>query len=104
MPPSAFTALSPWPSGVALWGESLLAIFGPEFTKAKLPLLILMGCQCARAIFGPSVPLLTVIGAQRQNAALAIAALAMLALANLVLAPAYGVLGAAIAVAIATLF
>ena len=44
------------------------------------------------------------IGAQRQNAALAVAALAVLGLANVVLAPAYGVLGAALAVAIATLF
>jgi len=89
---------------VTLWGESLLAVFGPEFTGAKLPLLILMACQLARAVFGPSVPLLTVIGAQRQNAALAVAALVVLAIGNVVLAPLYGVLGAAIAVAIATLF
>ncbi len=50
------------------------------------------------------MPLLTVIGAQRQNAALAIAALVVLVISNAVLAPAYGVLGAAFAVAIATLF
>ena len=63
-----------------------------------------MACQFARALFGPSVSLLTVIGAQRQNAALAVAALAVLAISNIVLAPLYGVLGAAIAVAIATFF
>jgi O-antigen/teichoic acid export membrane protein len=89
---------------VALWGETLLALFGPEFTGAKIPLLILLGCQLARAMFGPNVPLLTVIGAQRQNAALAIAALIVLAVCNVVLVPLYGVLGAAIAVAIATVF
>jgi O-antigen/teichoic acid export membrane protein len=89
---------------VALWGETLLAMFGPEFSGAKLPLLILIACQLARALFGPSVPLLTVIGAQKENAALAIAALAVLAASNLVLAPVYGVLGAAIAVAITILF
>lgn len=89
---------------VALWGETLLSIFGPEFTGAKLPLLILMACQLFRALFGPSVPLLTVIGAQRQNAALTIAAFIVLVISNLVLTPLYGVLGAAIAVAIATLF
>lgn len=88
----------------ALWGESILAIFGPEFTGAKPALVILMVCQLARAMFGPSVPLLTVIGAQKENAALALAALVVLGLSNLVLAPLYGVLGAAIAVAIATLF
>jgi O-antigen/teichoic acid export membrane protein len=88
----------------ALWGENLLAIFGPEFASAKAPLLILLACQLARALFGPSAMLLTVIGAQRQNAALAMAALVVLAVANLVLAPLYGVLGAAVAVTIATLF
>ncbi|ODS03238.1 hypothetical protein AUC71_10700 [Methyloceanibacter marginalis] len=89
---------------VALWGETILSLFGPEFTGAKIPLLILLGCQLARAVFGPNVPLLTVIGAQRQNAALAVAALVVLGLANVGLVPAYGVLGAALAVAIATLF
>ena len=89
---------------VGLWGETLLSLFGPEFAGAKIPLLILLACQLARALFGPNVPLLTVIGAQRQNAALAVAALVVLAISNVVLAPAYGVLGAALAVAIATLF
>lgn len=87
---------------VALWGETILSLFGPEFTGAKIPLLILLFCQLARALFGPNVPLLTVIGAQKPNAVLAVAALAVLVISNLVLAPAYGVLGAAIAVAIAT--
>jgi hypothetical protein len=72
---------------VALWGERLFAIFGPEFTSAKSALVILMGCQLARAIFGPSVPLVTVIGAQKENAAPAVAALIVLGLSNLVLAP-----------------
>ena len=89
---------------VALWGETLLSLFGPAFTGAKIPLLILLGCQLVRAVFGPNVPLLTVIGAQRENALLAVSALGVLALANLVLTPAYGVLGAAFAVAIATVF
>ena len=89
---------------VALWGETILSLFGPEFTGAKIPLLILLACQLLRAVFGPNVPLLTVIGAQRQNGAIAVSAVVVLAVSNLVLAPAFGVLGAAIAVAIATLF
>jgi O-antigen/teichoic acid export membrane protein len=89
---------------VAFFGDRLLAIFGPEFTDAKVPLLILMACQLARALFGPSVSLLTVIGAQWHNAALAVASLVVLAISNVVLTPLYGVLGAAIAVAVATLF
>jgi O-antigen/teichoic acid export membrane protein len=89
---------------VMLWGKEILGIFGPEFTSAEVPLILLMACQLARALFGPSVPLLTVIGAQKENAALAVAALVVLGVSNLVLAPLYGVLGAAIAVAIATMF
>jgi O-antigen/teichoic acid export membrane protein len=85
-------------------GQTLLSLFGPEFTGAKIPLLILLACQLARALFGPNVPLLTVIGAQKQNAVLAVSALVVLAVSNLVLAPAYGVLGAAtVAIALARL-
>jgi len=89
---------------VAFFGDRLLAIFGPEFTDAKVPLIILMACQLARALFGPSVSLLTVIGAQWHNATLAVASLVVLAIGNVLLTPLYGVLGAAIAVAVATLF
>jgi O-antigen/teichoic acid export membrane protein len=88
---------------VVLFGHELLAVFGPEFTSAKLPLAILMACQVVRALFGPSVSLLTVIGAQKENAALALGSLALLVAANIVLAPLYGVLGASVAVAIVTL-
>ncbi|MEZ5873875.1 MAG: polysaccharide biosynthesis C-terminal domain-containing protein [Hyphomicrobiales bacterium] len=85
-------------------GAKPCSAFGPEFAGAKIPLLILLVCQLARALFGPNVPLLTVIGAQRQNAMLAVAALIVLAVSNVALAPAYGVLGASLAVAIATVF
>ncbi len=89
---------------IAIWGEPVLSLFGSEFTGAKIPLPILLACQLARVLFGPNVPLLTVIGAQKQNAVLAVAALIVLMIANVLLAQAYGVLGAAIAVAIATVF
>lgn len=88
---------------VILFGERLLAIFGPEFTGASLPLIVLMACQVMRACFGPSVTLLTVVGAQKENAMLALCGLAVLAVANVVLVPLYGVLGASIAVGIAML-
>lgn len=88
---------------VALWGETILSLFGPDFTGAKVPLLILIGCQLVRALFGPNVALLSVLGAQRQNALLAVTALVVLVLANLALVPPLGVVGAALAVAVATL-
>ena len=87
---------------VALWGDVILSLFGPEFAGAKVPLLILLACQLLRVLFGPNVPLLTVLGAQRQNATLAFVSLAVLVLANLTLVPAHGVAGAALAVALTT--
>lgn len=88
----------------ALWGNQLLALFGPEFAGAKVPLLILIVSQLVRALFGPNVALLTVLGAQTQNAILATCSIAVLGLSNILLAPAYGATGAAIAVVIAMTF
>lgn len=87
---------------VALWGDAVLSLFGPEFAGAKSPLLILLACQLLRVLFGPNVPLLTVLGAQRQSAIVACVSLAVLVLANLGLVPAHGVVGAALAVALTT--
>lgn len=88
---------------VAVWGETILSLFGPDFTGAKVPLLILLACQLLRVLFGPNVALLSVIGAQRQSALIAVAALVVLVLANLALVPPFGVIGAALAVVVATL-
>jgi len=84
----------------ALGGQYALALFHPEFASAKWALTILVFCQFLRALAGPSVQLLTIIGEQRLNALLCCVALAMLAAGNTLLAPAYGVTGAAIAVAL----
>lgn len=82
----------------AMGGQYVLAIFHPDFAGAKWALTILVFCQFLRALAGPSVQLLTIIGAQRLNALLCCVALALLAASNAILAPAYGVTGAAIAI------
>ena len=87
----------------ALGGQYALALFHPDFASAKWALTILVFCQFLRALAGPSVQLLTIIGAQRLNALLCCVALAMLAAGNAWLAPAYGVTGAAAAVALSWL-
>ena len=84
----------------AVGGQYMLALFHPDFASAKWALTILVFCQFMRALAGPSVQLLTIIGAQRLNALLCCLALTLLAASNSVLAPAYGVTGAAMAVAI----
>lgn len=89
---------------LGFWGKSLLALFGSDFVYAKTALLILVSSQLVRALAGPNVALLTVIGAQQQNALLAILSLGVLMLGNAVLAPAFGITGAAVAVLIAVIF
>jgi len=84
----------------AAGGDHILALFHPEFAQARWALTILIFCQFLRAVAGPSVQLLTIIGAQRLNASLCLAALVLLAASNAVLAPLFGMTGAAIAVAI----
>ena len=53
--------------------------------------------------FWPNVALLSVVGAQRRNAMLAVGARVVLALANLGLVPSAGVVGAPLALALATI-
>lgn len=89
--------------GAFVFGERVLALFGPEFAAGTGVLVLLLGAQAVRAIAGPSVTMLTLAGAQGQNAALCVMALAVLALASFVLVPAYAALGAAGAVLLATL-
>jgi len=88
----------------AAGGQYALALFHPEFASAKWALTILVFCQFLRALAGPSVQLLTIIGAQRLNALLCCVALAMLAAGNTLLTPSYGVTGAAIAVGLSWSF
>ncbi|GJE01829.1 lipopolysaccharide biosynthesis protein [Methylobacterium isbiliense] len=83
---------------VLLAGEPLLGLFGPEFRQGVPVLAILIGSQLLRALAGPSAHLLTLTGAQGLNARLCVAALTVLVLANLALTPAFGVVGAALAV------
>lgn len=87
----------------AVWGNWLLGIFGPEFADERTALAILTGCQILRAAFGPSTLLISILGAQNANAALAVVAIVVLGVACAVLAPLYGVVGASVAVLIATL-
>ena len=99
--PVALTALATL--ACAIGGQYMLAVFHPDFAQAKWALTILVFCQFLRAVAGPSVQLLTIIGAQRLNALLCCLALALLAASNAVLAPAYGVTGAALAVGLSWL-
>lgn len=100
--PVVFTLGATLVSAVA--GDSILGFFGPEFRQAHMALTVLIGVQFIRAVLGPNTSLLTVIGAQKTNTVIAVLSFALLVVASAALAPTYGVLGAAIAAALAIFF
>jgi O-antigen/teichoic acid export membrane protein len=80
----------------------LLAIFGPGFGAAYGALAILICGVAVASAFGPAEDLLNMLGAERTCARLSLAALILAAALNLWLVPAHGVMGAAVAMALAT--
>lgn len=83
-------------------GPILLAMFGPEFA-ASFPLLaVLIAGNVGASLFGPGEDLLTMIDGERLSAGITLAMLAFAALLCVGLIPSMGVMGAAIAMAMAT--
>lgn len=82
----------------AIFGDEILSLFGPGFAGGGPVLAILIGAQAVTALAGPSVTLMTLSGAQRNNAGLCGIALCALAVADMLLIPGLGALGAALAV------
>ncbi len=100
--PIAFTLLAT--AAAASFGDHALALFHPDFAEAKWTLTILVGCQFLRAAAGPGATLLTVIGAQRLSATICVASALVLAVGSLLLAPWFGLIGAAFAVLVSWTF
>ena len=106
----ALARLAAWAAGIALAtttvafavlavaGEWLLGlVYGPAFTAAYLPLMILVGAQLVNAAFGLAVTLLNMAGEERASLrGLIVSALANVVL-NAILIPTLGTVGAAIA-------
>ncbi len=97
-----------WPAlaiaaALAMFGPTLLALFGPEFRAGYPTLLILIAGHLANAAVGPLSVLLNMTGHQAHNARIMGAtALVNLAL-NLLLIPLWGIRGAALATVTAML-
>ncbi|HML92440.1 lipopolysaccharide biosynthesis protein [Methyloceanibacter sp.] len=83
------------------FGSAVLSLFGPDFAHGGPVLAVLIGAQAVPALAGPSVTMMTLSGAQRDNAVLCGVALAALAIACFALIPDLGAFGAALAVLIA---
>jgi O-antigen/teichoic acid export membrane protein len=98
-----------WPSlAMALFvlavGEPMLALFGPGFSDGYPFLFVLVIGVVARAAVGPAESLLTMSGNQNICAAVYALTLAMNVGLNVLLIPAMGLWGAAIATATAMVF
>lgn len=91
-------------AGVVICGDYVLAAFGPAYVAGYPTLVILTFAQVLRAAFGPNLNVLTTLGAGQQMAVVSTVAVAVLAVANLLLAPHWGAVGAACAVALTALF
>jgi O-antigen/teichoic acid export membrane protein len=81
-----------------LWGHRFLALFGAEFEAGKTALVLLVGAQLVRAVFGPTNAVLTLVGEQKLNLLLAALAIGALAISVVAGSIAFGIEGAAIAV------
>jgi len=81
-------------------GEEILALFGPDFRAAALPLAILAAGQLVNAGTGSVGYILIMSGRQKLALADQIGTLALAVALNLWLIPRLGVLGAAIAMAV----
>jgi O-antigen/teichoic acid export membrane protein len=91
-----------WPSlltaaALACLGPFILSLFGADFTSGYPTMLVVLGGLVLRSATGPVEFLLNVTGHHRDTMRVyAVAALASIGL-NLVLIPAFGIIGAAIA-------
>lgn len=84
-----------------IWGRWLLALFGPIFVDAYAVLIILVAVQLVNALTGPTGYVLSMTGHQNQLALiLTLSMLISIALSYLLI-PILGIVGAAIAVALA---
>jgi O-antigen/teichoic acid export membrane protein len=87
---------------LAIFGERLLAlVFGPGFTEAAQPLMILLVGNLLYSFFGPATTLLALLGHEGMLLRASLWALGLKLLGCITLIPAYGAAGAAVATSIA---
>ncbi|RUT33162.1 hypothetical protein EMQ25_08565 [Arsenicitalea aurantiaca] len=88
--------------GVILGGPLLFMLFGPEFASGAAPLVVLCLGLLIRAGFGPAALILSMRDRPWAGVPAVGLGLCALVLANLVLVPAFGLMGAALAALLAT--
>ncbi len=94
---TAFLAVLPIVGVLAVFGSSILSLFGEAFQVAYTPLLILLASQLAAAFFGPAALLLTMTVHEGAAARFLLMSLVANIVLNAALIPLFGMTGAAIA-------
>ena len=100
---SALIALASFVIVTILWGIApyILAQIGQDFSRAFVPLQILLIAQLLNALVGPVGFVLTMTGNQRPASMILLVTIVIDIVLNAVLIPLYGIIGAAIATAAA---
>lgn len=88
---------------VTLAAKWVFGLFGPGFSTAYLPLLVILAGQCINAAAGPIDTLMTMTRFERQAPIIFGAGAVLNLMLSLLLVPRLGMLGAAIAAALSTL-
>ncbi len=106
---AAAAHLKLWPSvavltGLALGGQHVLALFGPAYGDARVPLLVVSLSPIVMAIFGPVVLLVTLLGLQREANRIFQIAICLLAALILAMGAAFSVIGVCVAVVTVWIF
>jgi O-antigen/teichoic acid export membrane protein len=89
---------------VAIFGRFILSIYGEAYAAAYWPLLLFMISQAFRVVGGMNGHLLALGGHQVRSATLCACAVALLIVLSVLLAPAWGVTGIAVAAVVAEAF
>ncbi|MBI1735081.1 MAG: oligosaccharide flippase family protein [Candidatus Rokubacteria bacterium] len=90
-------------AGVVVFGGWFLGTFGADFRAGLTPLLVLLAAEVVKNVFCLAEPLLTMTAYQVIFSRIVFGAVLLNVVLNALLIPAYGMTGAAVATAIATI-
>jgi len=85
---------------MVVFGKHVLALFGPDFTLAYWPLIILVGAQTLNSLAGSVGLIMVMTGHQRNASLIVLVSLLMNVVLSVLLIPEHGITGAALAMAV----
>jgi len=89
---------------IILFGKTILGVFGPNYTQAYIPMIIIVMGQMIASSFGSVAIILNMSSKQHVFKNILLVATGINLISNLLLVPSYGMTGAAISLSISLLF